>query len=191
MLHQHPDRDLRDVAERVVHAPQLGHEGDNGRVQRQQAAIAELHDRDAREGLGDRRPVVDRRRRGRRPGLAVLISNRLVRQHLAVPDHQQAGADDAGLFDLLLEYAAKHRDPWRCRRTLALERGVAAGKHDGNRDKPRQPGGPQHLRQYKRGLCSRTSGVPRRGHRRPSRWSSPAKMPHLGGYRGAAPWHKV
>ena len=98
--------------------------------------------------------MVDRRRRGRRPGVEVLISDRFVRQHLAVPDHQQAGADDAGFFDVLLECAAKHRDTWRGSVALAFERDVAAGKHDDDRDKPHQPGGPEHLRQYKRGLCS-------------------------------------
>ena len=64
-------------------------------------------------------------------------------------------ADDAGLVDVLLEYASKLRDTWHGGSALAFELDVAAGKHHDNRDKLHSPGGSQHPRQYKRGLCSR------------------------------------
>ncbi len=56
-------------------------------------------------------------------------------------------ADDAGLFDVLLEGAAKHRETWVGLIVLALEPDVAAGKHDHDHDKPQRPGGPEHLPQ--------------------------------------------
>jgi hypothetical protein len=59
--HQVPDRDLRDVPERIVDLPQLRHALDGGIVERQQPAIAQLHDRDARERLGHERIVGDDR----------------------------------------------------------------------------------------------------------------------------------
>jgi hypothetical protein len=70
--HQVADLHLRDVAERIVREPQLRHVLDDRVVEREQAAIAQLHDRDTGERLGDRSPVkagllVDAARRDLRP----------------------------------------------------------------------------------------------------------------------------
>ena len=100
--HQVADRHLRDVAERVVDLPQLGHVLDRRIVERQQAAIAQLHDRDAGERLGDRRPVKDRLlvngplRRRVLEALERLVDDR------AVPDEHQAAADDARFSHTLM-----------------------------------------------------------------------------------------
>src|SRR3989441_11560693 len=57
---QHPDRDVVDRAEGVVDLAQLRHPGDDLIVERQAAAVPQLHHGDRRERLGDRGPMVDR-----------------------------------------------------------------------------------------------------------------------------------
>ena len=92
--HQVTDLHLRDVAERVVGQTQLRHVLHDGIVERQPATIAELHDRDAGEGLRDRGPVVNRLGVDRPFRVEILIALDVARDDPAVAhDHQRAAGD--------------------------------------------------------------------------------------------------
>ena len=121
--HQVADRHLRDVAERVVDLAQLGHVLDRRIVERQQPAIAQLHDRDAGERLGDRRPVIDRLLVDGALRRAILVAlERLVRDRAVLHEHQ-AAADDAGLLDALMVERGDARPGVAAGRRLQRERG--------------------------------------------------------------------
>ena len=102
MRHQMPDRDLRDVPERIVDLPQLRHVLDGGIVEREQAAIAQLHDRDAGERLGNRCPVVNRLFVDRALRREILIALERLVDDLAVPHEHQAAAGDVRLPEALV-----------------------------------------------------------------------------------------
>jgi hypothetical protein len=108
--HEVPDLHLRDVAERVVDGPEFGDELDHRIIERQQPAIAQLHDGDARERLRDGRPVIDGLRVDRPLRLDVLVSLARVRHHAAVVDDHQAAADDAR-FSKVLTVEREHVGP--------------------------------------------------------------------------------
>ena len=108
--HQLPDGDLRDVAERIVNLPQLRHVLDRRIVERQQPAIAQLHDRDAGQRLRDRRPVVDRLFVHRPLRREILVAVEGLRGHGPVLHEHQAAADDARLLDAL---SIQRHDPCR------------------------------------------------------------------------------
>ena len=94
-----PDGDLRHVAERVPHVAELRHVLDHGIVEREHAAIAKLHDRDAGEHLRDRGPVIDRVLVDRALRLEILVTLECLPGDGAVLDDHQAAADDAGLLE--------------------------------------------------------------------------------------------
>ena len=58
MGQQMPDGNGVDGAEFIVHLAQFGHIANRRIVERQLAAIAQLQNRDCRQGLGNRGPVV-------------------------------------------------------------------------------------------------------------------------------------
>ena len=95
MGQQVPDRDRFDGTKRVRDLPQFGDVLDDGIVEPDEAAIAELHDPDGGERLGDRRPMEN--------GGAVHLPARrqvaqtgvLPRDDAAVPDQDETAADDA------------------------------------------------------------------------------------------------
>src|SRR6185503_12885746 len=101
--HHLANRHLSDVAERVVHGPELGHELDDWIVERQPAAIAQLHDPDPGEGFRDRRPMKDRLRIDRTLRAEILITIHRGRHDVAVADDENAAADDSGGLDLLMK----------------------------------------------------------------------------------------
>ena len=71
---------------------------DDGIVERQQSAIAQLHDRDARERFCNRRPVVDGAVAHRLPAFQVLQPFVHADDDLSVADDHQAAAGDAASF---------------------------------------------------------------------------------------------
>jgi hypothetical protein len=118
-----PDRDLRDVAERIVDFPQLRHVLDGGIVERQQAAIAQLHDRDAREGLGDRRPVINRLFVHAGLRREILIALECPVGDLAVLHEHEAAPGDACLLHPIVIDRRDPRPRVARRRVLQSERG--------------------------------------------------------------------
>src|SRR5919198_4637715 len=75
--------------------PEFGHIFDYGVVEREQSAIPELHDGDARQGFGYRGPVID----GLFINGAVMLGVRqpveIFSNDLIVSDEEKAAADDA------------------------------------------------------------------------------------------------
>ena len=121
MRQQHPDRDVADRAERVVHLGELGEVAGRVFVERQPATIAQLHHRDRGEGLGDGRPVeqgalVDPLTQG-----SVAEPILVVRLHPAVPHDEHAPPDHAVAGGELVEHADERR-PACWRRGGALRR---------------------------------------------------------------------
>ena len=100
--HQVADLHLRDIAERIVREPQLRHVLDDRIVERQQAAIAQLHDRDAGEGLGDRGPVIDR-----------VVGDRLRRSRFCNPSFCRATICPSRTIIRLLPAMPAWRSNWR------------------------------------------------------------------------------
>ena len=80
MREQHPERDVVHGAEAVVHLSELRNVPRDRVVQREQAAIAQLHDRDRGERLRDRSPVIDPARIRRRPALPIAEAVRMLRE---------------------------------------------------------------------------------------------------------------
>ena len=70
--HQHPERDRVHHSIRIMDCVQLGHPADDLVVEGKLAPIAQLHDRDRGECLGDRAPVVDRLIIGADVGVAAV-----------------------------------------------------------------------------------------------------------------------
>ena len=96
--HQVADGHLADVAERIVDGAQFGDVTDDGVVERQAPAIAQLHDRDAGERLRDGRPVEDGLLVDRLLRVEVLQPVPGAGDRSAVVHDPQAAADDSGLL---------------------------------------------------------------------------------------------
>src|SRR5262249_54312918 len=103
MRQQVAKRDRADVAERIVHGAQLGREVDGLLVEPQEPAVAQLHQRDARERLRAARPVEDRVAVDRALLLAVGEAVRGEAELVGAAHEQQAAADDAVLLARAVE----------------------------------------------------------------------------------------
>ena len=95
--HQMADLDVGDAAERIVRQRQLRHVLDDRIVERQQPAIAQLHDRDAGERLRDGRPVIDRGVGRGVFAIEILKAFGVARHDRTVAHDHQAAAGDPGL----------------------------------------------------------------------------------------------
>src|SRR6185503_14312996 len=98
-------------------------------VERQPAAIAQLHDGDAGERLRNRGPVEDRVFVDAAPGVAVLIALERLVHDAAVLDEHQAAADDARRLHALMVEGSHARPGVAARRRLEREQ---RGKDGGN-----------------------------------------------------------
>ncbi len=94
MREEHAERDAVDHAVRIVQEAQLGEVARDPVVERELPAVAQLHDRDRRERLGDRPPVVDGPVGGGHVRGAVLLAHVDARQDPALAHHERARADD-------------------------------------------------------------------------------------------------
>ena len=103
MAHELADGDLADIPEGVVHLTQLGHILHDRIVEAELAPVAQLHDADRRERLGDRRPVEDRAvgddTTGRGVGQAVVR----VRQHAVALEEPEGPANRSVLPECRIE----------------------------------------------------------------------------------------
>jgi hypothetical protein len=92
---QHAERDVPDRALGRVDLAQLRQPGDDAVVEREEAAVPELHDGDGGERLGDGRPVVDGALVHGLAQLAVGEAAEVPCRHPAVLHQHRAGTDDA------------------------------------------------------------------------------------------------
>ena len=90
---QHADGDVVHRPVRIVNLAQLGHPGGDLVIERQLAPVAELHDGDRRQGLGDRCPVVDGALIHLLPAVPVGQSELEMPHHRSIPHQHGAGSD--------------------------------------------------------------------------------------------------
>ena len=95
MGEQHADGDVVDGPEAVVDLTELRKPARDGVVEREAAAIAQLHDRDRGQGLRDRRPVVDGGGIDRRAGGSIAQPEVVAGENPAVPQHGDGPPDHA------------------------------------------------------------------------------------------------
>ena len=95
VAHQLPQRDCVRVAERIVDPGEFRDVTDDRIVERQQAAIAKLHDRDPGHRLGDRRPMIDGPFVDRHMRVRILLAQMIGDDGAAVANDVEAAPGDA------------------------------------------------------------------------------------------------
>ena len=121
MAQQVPDRHVLDCPEAVTHFAQLGNVLDDGIVEGEQSAIAQLHDGDRGKGLGDRGPMEDRVRVYRAGGLDVGQTVEVSSQHrVSSKDHQSAPHDPLGFEGSFVEGPGFGPGPLECGASLGF-----------------------------------------------------------------------
>ena len=86
-----------------MHPAQLGHVADDRVVEREEPAVAELHDRDGGQRLGDRCVVKNAALRDRLAAGPIGESVLVMRHHPPIVQQGDAGADDAVAVRIRIE----------------------------------------------------------------------------------------
>ena len=136
--------------ERIVHLPKLRDVADDRVVEREAAPIAQLHDGDRRERLGDRGPVIHRVLRGCARGPQIATAIGVTRQHPARAKDHHTAADYAVCRGIVVEGCREGGPsggrPRKGGRAGLRGRAAWAGERDRAGEDPGRAEGPRHRR---------------------------------------------